>query len=85
LKGAYLGPAVDGRELARLPLEDANSAVALLNGASFDGKKVPMPSPWQLSYSGIIVNCRDEQTRKAWRGSSFGKGVEFPLGRLKKR
>ena len=60
------GPAVvDGRELTRLPLEDANSAVALLSGAGFDSKKVPMPSPWQLNYSGIIVNCRDEQDAKS--------------------
>jgi hypothetical protein len=55
---------VDGRELARLPLEDAHAAIALLNGASFDRKKVPLPSPWQLNYSGIVVNCRDELDAK---------------------
>jgi len=69
------GPAVvDGRELARLPLEDANSATALLNGAGFDGKKVPMPSPWQLNYSGIVVNCRDEQDAKSLARHLVRKG-----------
>jgi len=69
------GPAVvDGRELTRLPLEDANSAVALLSGAGFDGKKVPMPSPWQLNYSGIVVNCRDEQDAKSLARQLVRKG-----------
>jgi hypothetical protein len=69
------GPAVvDGRELARLPLEDAYAAIALLNGASFDSKKVPMPSSWQLNYSGIIVNCRDELDAKSLARELFRKG-----------
>jgi len=60
------GPAVvAGRELARLPRDDANTAIALLNGASFDAKSLPMPSAWQLTYSGITVNCRDEQDAKS--------------------
>jgi hypothetical protein len=59
------GPAVvEGRELARLPRDDANIAIALLNGASFDARSLPMPSAWQLNYSDITVNCRDEQDAK---------------------
>lgn len=59
------GPAVvEGRELARLPHDDANIAIALLNGANFDAKSLPMPSAWQLTYSDITVNCRDEQDAK---------------------
>ena len=65
---------VDGRELARLPLEDAHTAIALLNGASFDSKRVPLPSPWQLNYSGIVVNCRDELDAKNLARELLRKG-----------
>jgi hypothetical protein len=65
---------VDGRELARLPLEDAHTAIALLNGASFDSKRVPLPSPWQLNYSGIVVNCRDELDAKSLARELVRKG-----------
>jgi hypothetical protein len=69
------GPAVaDGREVARLPLEDANAAIALLNGASFDSKKVPTPSAWWVNYCGILVNCRDEQDAKRLARELLRKG-----------
>jgi hypothetical protein len=65
---------VDGRELARLPLEDAYAADALLNGQSFDDTDVPMPSAWQLNYSGMIVDCRDEQDAKSLARELVRKG-----------
>ena len=69
------GPAVvEGRELARLPLADANTAIALLNRASFDAKSLPVPAAWQLNYSGIIVNCRDEQDAKSLARLLLRKG-----------
>jgi hypothetical protein len=69
------GPAVvDGRELARLPLEDAYVAIALLNGPGIDSKKMPMPSAWQLNYSGIMINCRDEQDAKSLARELLRKG-----------
>jgi hypothetical protein len=69
------GPAVvNGRELARLPLHDAHVAVALLNGPGSASKKMPMPSAWQLSYSGITVNCRDEQDAKSLARELLRKG-----------
>jgi hypothetical protein len=63
--------------------EFAKRYLALLNGQSFNNKEVPMPSEWQLNYSGIIVDCRDEQARKAWRGRSSERDFGFPLGQLK--
>jgi hypothetical protein len=69
------GPAVvDGREVARLSRENAYAAIALLDGPSFDGKKVPMPSAWRVIYSGIIVDCRDEQDAKSLARELVRKG-----------
>jgi hypothetical protein len=45
-----------------------------LNGPSFDSKKVPMPSAWQVIYSGVIVDCRDEQDAKSLARELVRKG-----------
>jgi signal transduction histidine kinase len=77
------GPAVvDGRELARLSREDAYAAIALLNGPSFDNKKVPMPSAWQVHYCGIIVDCRDEQDAKSLARELVRKGFRVSAGTI---
>ena len=73
---------VDGRELARLPLEDAYAADALLNGQSFDDTDVPMPSAWQLNYSGMIVDCRDEQDAKSLARELVRKGFRVSAGTI---
>jgi hypothetical protein len=73
---------VDGRELARLPLEDAYAADALLNGQSFDDTDVPMPSAWQLKYSGMIVDCRDEQDAKSLARELVRKGFRVSAGTI---
>jgi hypothetical protein len=33
----------------QLSRDDAYAAIALLNGPSFNSKKVPMPSAWQVN------------------------------------
>jgi signal transduction histidine kinase len=77
------GPAVvDGRETARLSRQDAYVAIALLNGPSFDGKKVPTPSAWQVNYSGIIVDCRDEQDAKSLARELLRKGFRVSAGTI---
>jgi hypothetical protein len=73
---------VDGRELARLSLEDAYVAIALLNGPSFHRKKVPMPSAWQVNYSGIIVDCRDEHDAKSLARELVRKGFRVSAGTI---
>ena len=77
------GPAVvDGRELARLSRQDAYVAIALLNGPSFDSKKGPTPSAWQVNYSGIIVDCRDEQDAKSLARELLRKGFRVSAGTI---
>jgi hypothetical protein len=76
------GPAVvDGREVARLSRENAYAAIALLDGPSVDGKKVPMPTAWQVIYSGIVVDCRDEQDAKSLAEDLVRKGFRVRLKR----
>jgi hypothetical protein len=76
------GPAVvDGREVARLSRENAYAAIALLDGPSVDGKKVPMPTAWQVIYSGIVVDCRDEQDAKSLAEDLVRKGFRVRLER----
>jgi hypothetical protein len=48
--------------------------LAPLIGESLDNKEVPMPSAWQLNYSGIIVDCRDEQDAKSLARELVRKG-----------
>ena len=75
------GPAVvDGRALARLSREDAYAAIALLNGPSF--KKVPMPSAWHVNYSGITLDCRDEQDAKSLARELVRKGLWVSAGTI---
>jgi hypothetical protein len=77
------GPAVvDGREVTRLSRENAFAAIALLDRPSVDGKKVPMPTAWQVIYSGIIVDCRDEQDAISLAHELVKKGLRV---RLKKQ
>jgi hypothetical protein len=77
------GPAVfEGREIARLSREDAYTAIALLKKPSFEGKKVPTPSAWQVNYSGIIVDCRDEQDAKSLARELFRKGFCVSAGTI---
>jgi hypothetical protein len=74
------GPAVvDGREVVRLSRENAYAAVALLDGPSVDGRKVPMPTAWQVIYSGIIVDCRDEQDAKSLAQELVRRGFRVRL------
>jgi signal transduction histidine kinase len=53
-----------------------------LNGPSFDSKKVPTPSAWQVNYSGIIVDCRDEQDAKSLARELLRKGFRVSAGTI---
>jgi hypothetical protein len=53
-----------------------------LGGQSFDNKEVPMPSAWQLNYSGIIVDCRDEQDAKSLARELVRKGFRVSAGTI---
>jgi hypothetical protein len=45
-----------------------------LNGPDFDSKKELTPTAWQVSYSGITVDCRDEQDAKSLARELVRKG-----------
>jgi hypothetical protein len=53
-----------------------------LIGESLDNKEVPMPSAWQLNYSGIIVDCRDEQDAKSLARMLVRKGFRVSAGTI---
>ena len=62
--------------------EFAKRYLATLNGQSFNNKEVPMPSEWQLNYSGIIVDCRDEQDAKSLARALVRKGFRVSAGTI---
>jgi hypothetical protein len=77
------GPAiVDGRALARLSREDAYAAIALLKGPTFNSKKVPISSTWQVNFSGVTVDCRDEQDAKSLARELIRKGFWVSAGTI---
>ena len=77
------GPAiVDGRALARLSREDAYAAIALLKGPNFNSKKVPISSTWQVNFSGVTVDCRDEQDAKSLARELIRKGFWVSAGTI---
>jgi hypothetical protein len=53
---------VDGREFVGLSREEAEAAFGLIGRNS--GGELPMSSGWQVTYSGIVVDCRDEEDAK---------------------
>jgi hypothetical protein len=56
--------------------------LARLSGQGFDNKEGPMPSAWQLNYSGIIVDCRDEQDAKSLARELVRKGFRVSAGTI---
>jgi hypothetical protein len=58
-------PAVlDVRELARLSRLEAEAAIGRLIGRNTGGR-LPMSTGWRVTYSGRIVDCRDEHDAKS--------------------
>jgi hypothetical protein len=68
--------------LKAIGAEFAKRYLARLSGQSFDNKEVPMPSAWQLNYSGIIVDCRDEQDAKSLARELVRKGFRVSAGTI---
>jgi hypothetical protein len=64
---------VDGRELVGLSREEAEAAHGRLIGRN-SAKDLPMPSGWQVTYSGVVVDCRDEEDAKRLARRLVGKG-----------
>jgi hypothetical protein len=56
---------VDGRELVGLSREEAEAAHGRLIGRNSGGDKRPASTGWRVFYSGILVNCRDEEDAKS--------------------
>jgi hypothetical protein len=68
--------------LKAIGAEFAKRYLARLSGQGFDNKEVPMPSGWQLNYSGIIVDCRDEQDAKRLARELVRKGFRVSAGTI---
>jgi hypothetical protein len=67
-------PAVlDDRELVRLSRLEAEATFGRLIGRN-SGGELPMSSRWQVTYSGIVVDCRDEDDAKRLARRLVGKG-----------
>jgi hypothetical protein len=68
------GPAVlDDRELVRLSRSAAEAAIGHLIGQNSVGQ-LPMSSGWRVTYSGRIVDCRDEPDAKSLARELIKKG-----------
>ena len=68
--------------LKAIGAEFAKRYLARLSGQSFENKEVPMPSEWQLNYSGTIVDCRDEQDAKNLARMLVRKGFRVSAGTI---
>jgi hypothetical protein len=64
---------VDGRELVGLSREQAEAAFGRLIGRN-SGGGLPLSSRWQVTYSGVIVDCRDEYDAKSLARRLVRKG-----------
>jgi len=64
---------VDGRELVGLSRDEAEAAFGRLIGRN-SGGELPMSSRWQVTYSGIVVDCHDEEDAKRLARRLVGKG-----------
>jgi hypothetical protein len=72
---------VDGRELVGLSREEAEAAHGRLIGRN-SGKDLPMSSGWQVTYSGVVVDCRDEEDAKRLARRLVGKGFRVSAGTI---
>jgi hypothetical protein len=75
------GPAVvDGRRLVGLTRKAAEAAYAHLIGAD-SGDALPISPQWRLIYTGVVVDCRDEQDAKSLARELFRKGYRVSAER----
>jgi hypothetical protein len=65
---------VDGRDLVGLSRLEAEAAFGRLIGRTSGGDKLPVSSRWQVRYSGVTVDCRDEYDAKSLAWRLFRKG-----------
>jgi hypothetical protein len=72
---------VDGRELVGLSRLEAEAAFGRLIGRD-SGKDLPMSSGWQVTYSGVVVDCRDEEDAKRLARRLVGKGFRVSAGTI---